>query len=191
MENSNELKQLQEQFNILNRRLSEQEIVDENFIRSSISKNVRSINSDGRKMTILAAVGIVAIVADHYLVHWSWCFTIVTCVFMFIAIYFNYYTRRGLNDASALSSDLVDMRLKALRLRKLQTRWLWFGIPFIIVWLTWLAYETVNIYSDPKALLIGALVGGVIGAIIGFRQYLRTQRQALEIINDIESLKQK
>ena len=88
-----------------------------------------------------------------------------------------------------MSSDLIDMRLRALRLRRMQNRWLWFSIPFIVVWLGWLVMETMKVNTNPMPLLIGCGVGFVIGSIVGVRQYLRTQRQAADIIADIDNLK--
>lgn len=189
MDNSLELQQLKEQFDILNNKLNQQQIVNERIIRTSVNSKVRSINRDGRAMVAIAVMGCVAVVADHYLVNWSWPFTIVTIVFMLVAIYYNIKMRRGINSEGALSSDLIDMRLRALRLRRMQNRWLWFGIPFLVVWIVWLVMETIKTVSNPEPLLIGCGVGLVIGAIVGFRQYLRTQRQAADIIADIDNLR--
>ena len=72
MDNSFELQQLKEQFNILNRSLNNQQIINERLIRASIESKVRNINSDGRKIMAIAILGIIAIIADHYLVNWSW-----------------------------------------------------------------------------------------------------------------------
>ncbi|MGN0213689.1 MAG: hypothetical protein ACI4AH_02640 [Muribaculaceae bacterium] len=189
MDNSFELQQLKEQFEILNHKLSQQQIINERIIRTSINKNVRKINRDGRAMVAIAVFGCIAIVVDHYLVKWSWPFTIVTLLFMLVAIFYDIKMRRGLNSANALSSDLIDMRLRALRLRKMQNRWLWFSIPFLVVWLTWLVFETLQVNANPVPLLVGCGVGLVVGGIVGVRQYLRTQRQASEIVADIENLR--
>ncbi len=189
MDNSFDLQQLKAQFEILNNKLNQQQIVNERIIRASVNSKVRSINRDGRAMVGIAVAGCVAIVADHYLVNWSWPFTIVTILFMLVAIYYNIKMRRGINSEGALSSDLIDMRLRALRLRRMQNRWLWFSIPFIVVWLGWLVMETMKVNTNPMPLLIGCGVGFVIGSIVGVRQYLRTQRQAADIIADIDNLK--
>ena len=187
MENSIELNEMREQLAILNKKLSDQAIVNERLIRASIGKNVKNINKDSRMMAMLCIFGIVCIFADHYLVNWSWPFTIVTTVFMIVALAFNFYCRRGLTLERALTSDLMEMRLAALRFKRFQTRWLLFGIPFLICWLTWLAYETLNLTPNPEPIIIGGIVGAVIGGIFGVNQYLRTQRQASEIISEIES----
>ena len=189
MDNSFDLQQLKAQVEILNNKLNQQQIVNERIIRASVNSKVRSINRDGRAMVGIAVAGCVAIVADHYLVNWSWPFTIVTILFMLVAIYYNIKMRRGINSEGALSSDLIDMRLRALRLRRMQNRWLWFSIPFIVVWLGWLVMETMKVNTNPMPLLIGCGVGFVSGSIVGVRQYLRTQRQAADIIADIDNLK--
>ena len=189
MDNSFELQQLKEQFNILNRSLNNQQIINERLIRASIESKVRNINSDGRKIMAIAILGIIAIIADHYLVNWSWLFTAVTIVFLLVAVLYNIYFRLGINNADALSADLIDMRLRTLRFKKMQSRWLWFSIPFLVVWLTWLLYETLNMIYDPIPTIIGAAIGLVLGLAFGIKQYQRTQRQAKEIISDIENLK--
>ena len=91
MENSIELNEMREQLAILNKKLSDQAIVNERLIRASIGKNVKNINKDSRMMAMLCIFGIVCIFADHYLVNWSWPFTIVTTVFMIVALAFNFY----------------------------------------------------------------------------------------------------
>lgn len=189
MDNSFELQQLKEQFNILNRSLNNQQIINERLIRASIESKVRNINSDGRKIMAIAILGIIAIIADHYLVNWSWFFTAVTIVFLLVAVLYNIYFRLGINNADALNADLIDMRLRTLRFKKMQSRWLWFSIPFLVVWLTWLLYETLNMIYDPIPTIIGAAIGLVLGLAFGIKQYQRTQRQAKEIISDIENLK--
>ncbi len=189
MDNSFELQQLKEQFNILNRSLNNQQIINERLIRASIESKVRNINSDGRKIMAIAILGIIAIIADHYLVNWSWLFTAVTIVFLLVAVLYNIYFRLGINNADALNADLIDMRLRTLRFKKMQSRWLWFSIPFLVVWLTWLLYETLNMVYDPIPTIIGAAIGLVLGLAFGIKQYQRTQRQAKEIISDIENLK--
>ena len=189
MDNSFELQQLKEQFNILNRSLNNQQIINERLIRASIESKVRNINSDGRKIMAIAILGIIAIIADHYLVNWSWLFTAVTIVFLLVAVLYNIYFRLGINNADALNADLIDMRLRTLRFKKMQSRWLWFSIPFLVVWLTWLLYETLNMIYDPIPTIIGAAIGLVLGVAFGIKQYQRTQRQAKEIISDIENLK--
>ena len=189
MDNSFELQQLKEQFNILNRSLNNQQIINERLIRASIESKVRNINSDGRKIMAIAILGIIAIIADHYLVNWSWLFTAVTIVFLLVAVLYNIYFRLGINNVDALNADLIDMRLRTLRFKKMQSRWLWFSIPFLVVWLTWLLYETLNMIYDPIPTIIGAAIGLVLGLAFGIKQYQRTQRQAKEIISDIENLK--
>lgn len=191
MDNSYDLQQLKEQFDILNKRLDEQAIINENLIRSSVNSRVRNINKDGRTMVGIAVAGILCILTDHYLMDWSWAFTIVTIAFMLIAIVCNIRFRRGISSANALSSDLIDMRLRALRLKKMQARWLWFSIPFLIVWLMWLVREIFQNTANPTPIFIGAAVGFVVGGILGISQYRRTRRHAKEIIRDIESLKGK
>lgn len=189
MDNSFELQQLKEQFNILNKSLNNQQIINERLIRASIESKVRNINRDGRKIIAIGVLGIIAIIADHYLINWTWLFTAVTIVFLLVAVLYNIYFRLGINNADAFNADLIDMRLRTLRFKKMQSRWLWFSIPFLVVWLTWLLYETLNMIYDPIPTIIGAAIGLVLGLAFGIKQYQRTQRQAKEIISDIENLK--
>lgn len=189
MENNNELQEMRDSFAILNEKLKTQPIINESLIRATIDRMVSRIKKDARKLILIAAIGALSIFAGGLLANWSWTFRIVTLLFLAIAIAYDHYSHRGLTSKNALNGDLATTRMAAAKLKKRQAQWLWFGIPFLMVWIPWFIHESLAFHSNPKPLLIGAAVGAIIGGIFGIRQYLHTRRAINEIIKEIDSLR--
>jgi membrane associated rhomboid family serine protease len=93
-------------------------------------------------------------------------------------------------DANLMTNNLVDVSRRMARAKKFDADWLFFGIPAIILWLGWFAYESYLIAGNIEQnwLMYGGIIGGIIGAICGFSIHFKTQRQYQDIIDQIEDL---
>ena len=189
--NDFELENMRQQMDTLKKKLDQQEIVNDRFIRQSMKKTAGDIN---RTYIWLIILGVVMVPYGYWafvvLSHFSIAFWIATSILMLVCAGATYYNKRNLSDANLMTNNLVDVRRRMARAKKFDADWLFFGIPAIIVWLGWFFYEVYNqnheLISNP--LFWGGCVGGVIGAIIGFSIHFKTQRQYQEIIDEIEDI---
>lgn len=187
--NQQEVELMRKQLAVLKKKVSDQQLVNEKFLRQIMRDKVKKINNDGIWVNILALVAIIYCTwVFSRLIFISTSFIVVTDAFLLMAIGYRVWAHRGIKAQNLLDGDLVQTRLKVARMKSLNARWLWFGIPFLIVWISWFCYEVINSNSqsvNSKYLIIGGLCGGVVGAILGFRLYRKNQRQALEVIEKI------
>lgn len=182
---------MRQQLNILKKKLEHQEIVNERVIRNSMKKSVSSIN---RRYFIVMALCLFMIPYGYWafvqLSGFSVAFWIGTSILMLICLGATFYNGKDLRDPGFLRNNLVDVRKKVARAKKFDSDWLFFGIPMVILWLGWFAWEVYKKGGSDEMMpfLIGGGFGGVIGLIIGLRIHFKTQRNYQEIIDQIEEL---
>ena len=186
-----ELENMRQQMETLKKKLDQQEIVNDRFIRQSMKKNADNII---RRYHILMAIGLIMIPYGYWcfvkISGFSIAFWIGTCIFMLICAGATYYNSRNVSDTNMMRNSLVDVRRKMARAKKFDADWLFFGIPAVILWLAWFFYEVYKIDNTllEQGLFWGGCAGGVIGAVIGLKTHFKTQRQYQEIIDQIEDI---
>lgn len=186
-----ELEEMRQQMQTLKKKLEQQEIVNDRIIRKSMKRNVSSINHRNLAVCILALFMIpYCYWAFIVLAHFSMAFWVATALFNVACIVYTYYNTKDIMRPSLLQEDLLDVRRKVARAKKLDSQWLLVGIPFIVLWISWFAYEAYKVNGMDGLMGFGfaALIGGTIGGILGFRMHFKTQRQYQEIIEQIEDL---
>jgi len=190
---NSQLEYMRQQLATLKQKLERQEIINDSVIRHSIRKNVSSIN---RRYYVVMVLGILMIPYFYWvfvrLSGFSIAFWIGSCIFMLICTAATYYNSKDIRDSHLMEHDLVEARKKVARAKKFDAQWLFFGIPMVILWLMWFAYECFQQISFPavNGLLYGGVIGGIIGAIFGFKIHFKTQRQYQDIIDQIEEITQ-
>ena len=187
-----ELEEMRRQMAILKEKLDKQEIVNDQLMRKAVGRKLRRLRNTRWRQLIIVLVGLVYMPILFYHLQIGLWFTLVTVFFFcFAALYDIYYTR-GLNDSDLQNKRLLEIKEKVIRMKRMNARWLWFGIPFVIVWICtffWLVYNKSAVPSEAAhGIAIGGLVGGCIGAVIGTVIYRRQQRSADELIDEIEEL---
>ena len=192
--NNNEnfdLENMRQQMTTLKNKLNQQEIVNDRLIRRSMRNEVNTI---ARRYYIIMAVGLLMVPYGY------WCFVklgglsltfwIVTSIFMLVCAGATYYTLRKINDPNLMNRNLVEARKKVASAKKFEANWLFFGIPTVVLWLSWFLYETYQLHGGAfsSGIFWGGCIGGIIGAICGLSINFRTQRQYQDIIDQIEDL---
>ena len=191
MNNDFDLENMRQQMTKLKNKLNQQEIVNDRLMRRSMRNEVNTIT---RRYYIIMAVGLFMVPYGY------WCFVklcglslffwIVTSIFMLVCAGATYYTLRKINDPNLMNRNLVEARRKVASAKKFEANWLFFGIPAVVLWLSWFLYETYQInggaYSN--GFFWGGCIGGIIGAICGLSLNFKTQRQYQDIIDQIEDL---
>jgi hypothetical protein len=186
-----ELEAMREQMNTLKKKLDQQEIVNDRFIRHSMKKTAGNIS---RRYCAIMVLCLLMVPYSYWafvmLSGYSIPFWIFTCIVMLTSLGATYYNNRNLSDTNLMTNNLVDVRRRMARAKKFDADWLFIGIPLVIVFLGWFMYETYQLNEDAlrNGLFWGGCIGGVLGAIGGFSLHFKTQRQYQEIIDQIEDI---
>ena len=191
MQNDFELENMRQQMTTLKNKLNQQEIVNDRLIRRSMKNEVNTIT---RRYYIIMALGLFMIPYGY------WCFVklcglslffwIATSIFMLVCVGATFYTLRKINDPDMMNRNLVEARKKVASAKKFEANWLFFGIPAVVLWLSWFLYQTYQLHGGAlsNGLFWGGCIGGIIGAICGLSFNFKTQRQYQDIIGQIEDL---
>ena len=191
--NDLDLDLMRQQMAMLKKKLEHEEIVNDRLMRRSMRKNVSSINTRNLLICILSLLmipncyWIFIMVCEFNILFW-----VFTALFNVACIVYTYYNTKEIIDPHLMENNLVDVRRKVGRAKKLNAQWLFIGIPFIVIWLSWLTYEIYHSGGQEalKAFMYPCLFGAVLGGVLGFRVFTKTQRQYQEIIDQIEELEE-
>ena len=187
-----DLENMRQQMTTLKNKLNQQEIISDRLVRRSMKNEVNTI---ARRYYIIMTIGLFMIPYGY------WCFVklsglsiffwVVTCIFMLVCVGATYYTLRKINDPDMMNRNLVEASKKVAGAKKFEANWLFFGIPAVVLWMSWFLYETYQLHGGAfsNGLFWGGCIGGIIGAICGIKMHFRTQRQYQDIIDQIEDLK--
>lgn len=192
MERYNEFEEMKAQLVLLNKKLEQETIVNERLIRRSMKEKASSLR---RKAIIESVVSLIMIPYFIWvmpqLIGLSTGFCMFVCFMLALAIGYNYYIHSHFRPDEFVYGDLVKAKKNTLMLKKFYANWLKFiGIPFIIVFLGWFAFEIKQHFQgeELQSILGGMAIGLVLGVIIGTYRYLKTQRMADDILTQIEEL---
>jgi hypothetical protein len=191
MNNDFELENMRQQMTTLKKKLNQQEIVNDHFLRRSMKKEVNNINC---RYNIIMALSVLMVPYGYWcfvvLIHLSISFWIVTSIFMLICGAATFYNSRKISDPNLMNHNLVEARKKVASAKKFEANWLLFGIPAVILWFGWFVYEIYQIQGGDfnNGFFWGGCIGGIIGAFFGIKMHFKTQRQYQDIIDQIEDI---
>lgn len=187
-----ELEEMRAQLAILNRKLEKEAIVNERLMRSSMKDKAWTLRRKAIVEAIITVIGIpyfIWVVPNLLGVSIGFC-TFV-CFMLVLALGYNYYIHTHFRPDEFIHGDLLKAKQDTLMVKRLYANWLKFvGIPFIVVFIGWFAYEMSEILQgeELQGVLGGMGIGIVLGGIIGIYQYTKTQRIADDILLQIEEL---
>ena len=182
---------MRQQLDTLKEKLNQQDILNDHIIRRSMKKDVNNIT---RHYYIIIAIGLLMVPYGYWcfmkLCGLSYFFWIVTSIFMLICVGATFYNSRKISDPELMSHSLVEARKKVASAKKFESNWLLFGIPAVILWISWFFYEIYQIQGGDfnNGFFWGGCVGGIIGAVCGIKMHFKTQRQYQEVIDQIEEI---
>ena len=192
MERYNEFEEMKAQLALLNKKLEQETIVNERLIRRSMKEKASSLRRKAIIESVVSAIGIPYFLwVMPELLGLSTGFCLFVCFMLALALGYNYYIHSHFRPDEFVYGDLIKARKDTLMLKRFYSNWLKFiGIPFIIVFIGWFAYEVSQHFQgeELQSILGGMTIGLVLGVIIGSYQYLKTQRMADDILTQIEEL---
>ena len=186
-----ELEQMREQLQLLKEKLAREHIVSDKVMRRAVRDKLSGVQQRSVAMSIVGTLAIPFVITTLHAAGFSLGYTIMTGAFLIVAVAVELYTMGMLRSSDLRSGNLLSAGIQAARVKRLQQQWLVVGLIFVVVWLTWGAYELHGIFPNAEefhAMLISGAVGGVIGGVIGGVVYRRNQRELSEIIDQIEDL---
>lgn len=191
MENYKELEEMRQQMAILKNKLESQTIVNDRLLRRAMKERLNWINR-----TYIWHIVITLFVALPYcwwslrFIGTSVEFTVVTMLFLLYAVCYTVWTGLPLRDKLLMQGELLQVSEIVARAKKRDADWLLQGIPFLIIWVGWFAYEMYNKHGYHHQLLISCIIGALIGGAIGLSIHLKTQRKYREILERIEEMRE-
>jgi hypothetical protein len=192
MERYNEFEEMKAQLALLNKKLEQETIVNERLIRRSMKEKASSLRRKAIVESIISLIMIPYFIwVMPQLIGLSTGFCLFVCFMLALALGYNYYIHSHFRPDEFVYGDLIKAKKNTLMLKKFYANWLKFiGIPFIIVFLGWFAFEIKQHFQgeELQSILGGMAIGLVLGVIIGTYRYLKTQRMADDILTQIEEL---
>ena len=192
MERYNEFEEMKAQLALLNKKLEQETIVNERLIRRSMKEKASSLRRKAIVESIISLIMIPYFIwVMPQLIGLSTGFCLFVCFMLALALGYNYYIHSHFRPDEFVYGDLIKAKKNTLMLKKFYANWLkLIGIPFIIVFLGWFAFEIKQHFQgeELQSILGGMAIGLVLGVIIGTYRYLKTQRMADDILTQIEEL---
>lgn len=185
--NNNELNELRQQMALLKNKLNRQQIVNEQLVRDAVKGKINDLNFLRRRkrMMLCGCIMFVPTVLVTVLDLPVW-FAAVTALFFILALVCHEFYMDGIDDRDLSSHGLLQVSQKAARLKRQTHRWLFVGIPLLLVWLLTFCY-LVNHYTwfeiEDNEIAIGVLTGFVVGTSLGYLMYRRQQR----MVDDLQA----
>lgn len=184
-----ELAELREQLAELKGRLAQEQIISERAILDTVRQQVTKINRSGRFYIFM---GIFALLYCCRVMHeWGFSdqFVAFTGLLLAACAGGTVYLHHGLMTTTAISrKNLVQIASKLVRFRRLLSRWHFFSLPMLAVWIAWFYHEAMLHFEQVEYVAYGAGVGVVVGGVIGLYRHFKTLRetdQALESLREL------
>ena len=189
-----ELNDMREQISLLREKLRQQEIVNESAIMAAVRKGVKTLNRRGVGTILFGLFTLPFSCLMFANLGMSASLVIFTAIIYIISVLATAYAHFGLGFTNVASTNLVQVGLQTVHLRKVYKSWHYISIPIILIWCYFIFRELAGLYGYDKVLLtiliISGAIGGIIGAIIGFWFHFRTLHEADEVLEHIKEFQQ-
>lgn len=179
---------MRQQMTLLKDKLNRQEIVNEQLVRNAIKGKISNITRMRRvkRVWLIGCLFFVPAIIVKVLALPVW-FAALTAFFFAFSLFYHEYYMEGIDDHDLSSRGLLQVSQKAARLKRQTRRWLWIGIPILLIWLLTFMY-LINNYTwfniQDNEILIGLVTGLLLGAFLGFIMYRRQQR----MVDDLQDV---
>ena len=186
-----QLEEMRQQLDILKEKLQQQEIVNDQVVRNAIVGNLRKLEFSKWAKLCLILFGLVYVPSVlYFMLHIDLWFIVLTALFFAVAAIYDFYFMNGINANNMSAHALVETSRRLVRMKQMNARWLWFSIPVLALWLIGFFYLMMNQGNLPHELVRGVIFGGIIGlflgGVLGTIYYLKQQRRAQDLIDQIE-----
>lgn len=186
IQNPDELEMLRAQVAEFKNRLDEQEIVNDRLLRDVVRGKVKSLRSFNITVYLLAAVGLLLILAAFIVARVSVWPVVVLGLLAVAEVVFSFWNLGKISRVSEMSVVDAQTEMTAFVRRE---KWLnIIEIPFVVLIVVWAyhAFESVVIPdSVPRDLIEDTARGGFVGVIIGVAVVIGIFAKQIRMIRNI------
>lgn len=185
--NNNEFNEMRRQLALLKDKLNRQQIVNEQLVRDAVKGKINDLTRMRRSKRIMlcGCIIFVPVILIKVIGLPVW-FAAVTALFFIVALAYNEYYMEGIDSHNLSSGGLLQVSQKAARLQRQTRRWLFVGIPLLLVWMLLFCY-LINNYTwfliADNEIVTGLLTGLFVGSLLGYIMYRRQQR----MVDDLQA----
>lgn len=184
-----ELLEMREQLNLLKDKLDKETIVNDRLLREVTRQKVHRLNRNVWQEGFACLFVVTFGTWSFYNMHLSWWFIGATILMMIVCFLATLIPHSRIKMNEIMSGDLLTVAKQVRRLKHLYREWLRYGIPAVIVWMAWFAYEIICSCDNWKigiSMIVGGIIGGITGGAIGLHMHKKLLREMDELIEDIE-----
>ena len=186
-----ELEDMRQQLSLLKEKLNRQEILNDQLVRQALEGKIRYIDSFSRRKRIWLVTSILFVpgilISAVGMPVW---FAIATAAFFIIALIYHEVYMEHISTDDINRRGLAEVSRKALLIKEQGARWLWIGIPGVLIWLATFAYlvlQQTDYEEQGQYILYGMAFGLLIGSALGYIMYRRQQRLIDDLRDSIET----
>lgn len=189
MEENTVLEDMRQQISLLKEKLENENIINDKLLRASMRQRLGIIRRNQVIEYVCALYVIIFGSISFRMIGFDWWFIIVTIALMIACMGINFYIHHNFNSQDLYSDDLLTVAKTMRQLKHRYIKYLYFGIPAIVVWLALLFFQMQSVLSEEAfiAMSIGTAVGVIIGAAIGLVMNLKVRKACDDIIRQIEN----
>ena len=189
-----ELDEMRQQMALLKDKLNRQEIVNDQLVRKTVKNKISALTRMRRvkRFWLIACIIFVPVMLIKAIGLPVW-FAVATDLFLAFSLFYHEYYMEGIDDHNLSSQGLLQVSEKATRLKRQTKRWLFVGIPLLLVWVLTFMY-LINDYTwfqiEDNEIAVGLVTGVILGSFLGFLMYRKQQRMVDDLQDAIEDMQE-
>lgn len=188
---SQELEEMRSQIAILKNKLDKQTIINDNHIRNSMKSKQSDMTKVIATIIFMGCCELPYCTWIFYKFGFSILFIVSTDIMLAVCIGLTIKQRFTLKNLDFTQGNLVDVAEKLNKVKTHYHEWIKIALPMILIWVSWLAYETLS-KMEPGPMQMGFLSGSAVGVILGgffgFRINRKIVSKSTEILKQIQEL---
>lgn len=167
--------------------LNSERMITERVMRRTMSEKANKLMRRSIALIVLALIFSPYMIWAMHFLGFNPIYGYAAAIFLVIAAIAEWLTCKDLRDEHFSRYTIVEIAETMIRYKRMNIQWLYFSIPFLLIWGGALGYEIWK--TGEIAIACGAVVGLIIGFAFGISSLVKAQRTATEIINATRDLK--
>ncbi len=182
-----ELNDMRDQLAKLKDMLNSERMITERVMRRTMSEKANKLMRRSIALIVLALIFSPYMIWAMHFLDFNIIYGYIGAAFLLIAAFYEWQTCKGLRDEYFSRYTIVEIAETMIRYKRMNIQWLYFSIPFLVIWLGGMGYEIWK--TGEIAIACGAVVGLIVGLVFGISNLAKSLRTANEIINATRDLK--